>query len=62
MCGAGSWTVQKLDLKYLEGFEMCCWTRMEMMSWTYYVKNAEVLYRFKEERNSYPTYNKKKEG
>jgi hypothetical protein len=35
---------------------------MEMMSWTYYVKNAEVLYRFKEERNSYPTYNKKKEG
>jgi hypothetical protein len=51
VCGAESWTVQKLDMKYLESFEMCCWTRMEMISWTYYVKNAEVLDRFKEERN-----------
>jgi hypothetical protein len=49
--GTESCTVQKLDLKYLESFEMCCWTRMEMISWTYYVKNAEVLDRFKEERN-----------
>jgi hypothetical protein len=49
--GAETWTVQKLNLKYLERSEMCCWTRMEKISWTYYVKNADVFNRFKVERN-----------
>ena len=59
MCGAESRTVQKLDLKYLGSYEMCCWTRMEMISWTY-VKNAEVLDRFKEEMNILHTIKRRK--
>jgi len=39
---------------------MCCWTRMEMISWTYYVKNAEVLDGFKEERNILQTMERRK--
>jgi len=27
--GAGTWTVQKVDLIYLETFEIWCWRRME---------------------------------
>jgi hypothetical protein len=30
---------------------MWCWIRMEMMSWTVYVRNEEVLLRVKEQRN-----------
>jgi hypothetical protein len=33
---------------------------MEMISWTYYVKNAEVLDRFKEERNILHTIKRRK--
>jgi len=55
-----NWTVQKLELKYLDCFEKCCWTRMEMISWTYHVKNAEVLDRFKEERNILHTIKRRK--
>jgi len=47
-------------MKYLESFEMCCWTRMEMNSWTYYVKNAEVLDRLKEEGNILHTIKRRK--
>ena len=31
--------------------EMRCWRRMEKISWTYYVRNEEVLLRVKEQRN-----------
>jgi hypothetical protein len=31
--GAETWTLQKLDQKYLESFEMWCWRRMEKTSW-----------------------------
>jgi hypothetical protein len=27
--GAETWTLRKLDRKYLESFEMWCWRRME---------------------------------
>jgi hypothetical protein len=30
---------------------MCCWRRMGKISWTYRVRNEEVLHRVKEERN-----------
>jgi hypothetical protein len=30
--GAETWTVRKLDQKYLENFEMRCWRRMEKIS------------------------------
>jgi len=33
---------------------------MEMISWTYYVKNAEVLDGFKEERNILQTMERRK--
>jgi hypothetical protein len=44
--GAETWTLQKVDQKYLEGFEMWCWRRMEN-SWIDNVENEEVLHRVK---------------
>jgi hypothetical protein len=49
--GAETWTLRKIDQKYLESFEMWCWRRMENISWTDRVGNEEVLQRVKEERN-----------
>jgi hypothetical protein len=49
--GAETWTLQKVDQKYLESFEMWCWRRMEKFSWTDRVRNEEILHRVKEERN-----------
>jgi hypothetical protein len=47
--GAETWTLQKIDQKHLESFEMWCWRRIENISWTDLMKN--VLHRAKEERN-----------
>jgi hypothetical protein len=49
--GAETWTLRKVDQKYLESFQMWCWRRMEKISWTDRVRNEEVLHRVKEERN-----------
>jgi hypothetical protein len=49
--GAETWTLPKVDQKYLESYEMWCWRRMEKISWTDRVRNEEVLHRVKEERN-----------
>jgi hypothetical protein len=49
--GAETWTLRKVDQKYLESFEMWCWRRMEKIIWTDRVRNEEVLQRVKEERN-----------
>jgi hypothetical protein len=49
--GAETWTLRKVDQKYLESFEMWWWRRMEKISWTDHVRNEEVLRRVKEERN-----------
>jgi hypothetical protein len=49
-CGAESWTLGKVDQKYLGSFEMWCWRRMEKIVWTDCVIN-KVLHRVKEERN-----------
>ena len=48
--GVETWTLRKVDQKYLESFEMC-WIRMEKISWTDRVRNGEVLHRVKEEGN-----------
>jgi hypothetical protein len=48
--GPETWTLQKVDQKCLESFEMCCWRRIEKINWTSHVKN-EVLRGVKEERN-----------
>jgi hypothetical protein len=37
LCGAENWTLWKVDHKYLGSFEMWCWRRMEMISWTDHV-------------------------
>jgi hypothetical protein len=29
-----TWTLIKLERKYLENFEMCCWRRMEKIKWS----------------------------
>jgi hypothetical protein len=42
--GAETWTLRKIDQKYLESFEMWCWRRMEKISWTDRVRNEEVPY------------------
>jgi len=41
--GAETWTLRAVDQKHLENFEMWCWRRMEMISWTDHVTNEEVV-------------------
>jgi hypothetical protein len=49
--GAGTWTLRKVNQKYLENFEVWCWRRMETIIWIDCARNEEVLQRVKEERN-----------
>jgi hypothetical protein len=58
--GAETWTIRKLDQKYLESFEMWCWRSMEMIRWTDRVNNEAVLHRVKEERNILHTIRRRK--
>jgi hypothetical protein len=58
--GAETWTLRKVDQKYLESFEMWCWRRMEKISWTDRVRNEEVLHRANEERNVLNTVKRRK--
>jgi hypothetical protein len=39
LCGAETWTLRKVDQKYLANFEMWCRRRMEKISWTDRVRN-----------------------
>jgi hypothetical protein len=58
--GAETWTLRKLDQKYLESFEMWCWRRMKKISWTDRVNNEIVLHKVKEERNILHTIRRRK--
>jgi hypothetical protein len=58
--GAETWTLWKVGHKYLENLKMSCWGGRKS-SWIGCVKNEEVLFRDKEERE-YPAHNKTKEG
>jgi hypothetical protein len=60
--GFETWTVWKVEQKYLIGFEMSCWKRMEKISWTDHVKNEEVEYRVKPRKTGifYVKYNERK--
>ena len=60
LCGAETWTLRKVDEKYVENFEMWCWRRMEKISWTDHVRNEEVLPRVKEQRNILHTVKRQK--
>jgi hypothetical protein len=57
--GAETWTLRKVDHKYVESFEMWCWRRMEI-SGTDHVKNEEVLQRVEEAKNILHTVNRMK--
>jgi hypothetical protein len=58
--GAETWTIHAVDQKHLESFEMWCWRRMEKISWTDHVRNGEVLFRVKEQRNILHEISKRK--
>src|SRR5215470_11221874 len=58
--GAETWTLRKVDQKYVESFEMWCWRRMEKISWADRVRKEEVLHRVKEERNILHTIKRRK--
>ena len=58
--GAKTWTLRAVDQKHLESFEICCWKRMEKISWTDHVRNEEVLLRVKERRNILREISKRK--
>ena len=49
--GAETWTLRAAEQKHLENFEMWCWRRMEKISWTYHVRNEDVLLSVNEQRN-----------
>ena len=49
--GAETWTLRKVDQKYLENSEMWCCGIMETISWTDRVRNVEVLHTVNEERD-----------
>jgi hypothetical protein len=46
-----TWTLRKVDQKYLGSSEMWCWNRIEKISWTDRVRNKEVIKEVKEESN-----------
>jgi len=56
--GAETWTLRKVDQKYLESFKMWCWRRIEKIHWTHRVRNEGALQRARGEE--YTTNNKKK--
>jgi hypothetical protein len=51
--GVKTWTLRKVCQKYMESFEMWCWTRVEKIIWTEHVRNEEVLYTAKRREISY---------
>jgi len=58
--GAETWTLRAVDQKHMESFEMCCWRRMEKISWTDHVRNEELLLRVNEQRNILHEISKRK--
>ena len=47
---AQTWTLRKLERKYLESFEMWCWRKMEKIKWSEKVTNEQVLDHIGEKR------------
>jgi len=53
--GAESWTLRKVNQKYVQSFEVWGWRRIEKINWADRMRN-------KKGREEYHTYNEKKEG
>jgi hypothetical protein len=58
--GAETWTLRAVDQKQLESSEMLCWRRMETIIWTDHVRNEEVLFTVKKQRNILHEISKRK--
>ena len=59
MCGAETWSLRKVDQKYVESFEM--WSsKMKEIVWTDHVRNEDVLHRIKKGRNILQTIKRRK--
>jgi hypothetical protein len=58
--GAESWKLRAVEQKHLESFEMWCWRRMEKIGWTDHLRNEEILFRVKEEKNILHEISKRK--
>jgi hypothetical protein len=58
--GVETWTLRTVDQKLLVSFEMWYWRRMEKISWTDHVRNEEILFRVKEQRNILREISKRK--
>ena len=61
MCGAETWTLRKVDQKYLESFEMWSWKMMEIV-WTDRAINDKVLHGVKDGRNILQTLKRREAG
>ena len=48
--GSETWTLRKLEQKYLESFEMRCWRRMEKIKRSEKITNGQVFERIGENR------------
>ena len=51
MYGSETWTINSLDKKRIEAFEMWCYRRMLKIRWVDHITNEEVLNRIGEKRN-----------
>jgi hypothetical protein len=49
--GAETWTLRKINHKYLESFETWCWRRKQRISWTDHVRNEDAVQGVERERN-----------
>jgi len=57
---AGTWTLRKMDQKYLESSAVWCWRRMETI-WVDRVRNEEVSHG-RPRGKEYPACSEKREG
>jgi hypothetical protein len=58
--GAETLKLRAVDKKHMESYEMWCWRWMEKIIWTECVRNEEVLFRVKEQRNILREISKRK--
>jgi len=53
LCGPETWTLGRVDQKYLKSFKIWYWRRLEKIIWTHHVRNEDVLLKVKQDGISY---------